>query len=100
MCGIMGYCGKYELSAFEKGFGKTLSRGPDMSKTVKVGDGVFGFHRLSIMGLTKDGMQPFGLDGNYAVMNGEIYGFQKLKDDLVKKGYIFKSDSDCEILLP
>ncbi len=100
MCGIMGYCGKYELSAFEKGFGKTLSRGPDMSKTVKVGDGVFGFHRLSIMGLNEKGMQPFEFDDCYCVCNGEIYGFKKLKDDLIKKGYTFKSDSDCEILLP
>ena len=100
MCGIMAYCGKCDLSDFEKGFGKTLSRGPDMSKTVKVGDGVFGFHRLSIMGLHEEGMQPFELDGSYAVCNGEIYGFKKLKDDLIGKGYKFVSDSDCEILLP
>ena len=100
MCGIMAYCGKCKLSAFEKGFYKTVSRGPDMSRTVKVGDGVFGFHRLAIMGLHEEGMQPFSLDGNYAICNGEIYGFQALKDDLIKKGYTFNSDSDCEILLP
>ena len=100
MCGIMAYCGKCDLSDFEKGFGKTLSRGPDMSKTVKVGDGVFGFHRLSIMGLHEEGMQPFELDGSYAICNGEIYDFNILKDDLIKKGYSFKSGSDCEIILP
>lgn len=100
MCGIMGYCGKYDKRAFTDGFRKTVSRGPDMSKTVKVGDGVFGFHRLSIMGLNEKGMQPFVFDDCYCVCNGEIYGFSKLKDDLIKKGYTFKSDSDCEILLP
>ena len=100
MCGIMGYCGKYDKKAFENGFSKTVSRGPDMTRTVKVGDGVFGFHRLSIMGLHEEGMQPFELNGSYAICNGEIYGFQRLKDDLIKKGYKFKSDSDCEILLP
>ena len=100
MCGIMAYCGKCDLSDFEKGFGKTLSRGPDMSKTVEVGDGVFGFHRLSIMGLHEEGMQPFELDGSYAICNGEIYDFNILKDDLIKKGYSFKSGSDCEIILP
>ena len=100
MCGIMAYCGKCDEKVFADGFGKTVSRGPDMSKTVKLRDGVFGFHRLSIMGLHEEGMQPFELDKNYSVINGEIYGFKKLKDDLIKKGYTFKSESDCEILLP
>ena len=44
-------------------------------------------------------MQPFALNGNYVVCNGEIYGFEKLKQTLLHK-YTFKSDSDCEILLP
>ncbi len=100
MCGIMGYSGKCDKKAFADGFYKTVSRGPDMTKCEKVGDGVFGFHRLAIMGLHEEGMQPFEMDGSFAVCNGEIYGFSKLKDDLIKKGYKFKSDSDCEILLP
>ena len=100
MCGIMAYCGKCKLSVFEKGFNKTVSRGPDMTRTENVGDGIFGFHRLAIMGLHEEGMQPFELNGSYAICNGEIYDFQLLKDDLIKKGYTFKSDSDCEVLLP
>ena len=52
------------------------------------------------MGLTPEGMQPFELDGDFAVCNGEIYGFRKLRDKLIDMGYIFRSDSDCEILLP
>lgn len=100
MCGIMGYCGKYDKKAFLNGFSKTVSRGPDMTRCEKVGQGLFGFHRLAIMGLHEEGMQPFVFDDCYAVCNGEIYGFQKLKDELIKKGYAFKSDSDCEILLP
>lgn len=45
-------------------------------------------------------MQPFELDGSYIVCNGEIYGFESLRQQLIQKGYFFKSDSDCEILLP
>ena len=52
------------------------------------------------MGLTSDGMQPFELDGNRVVCNGEIYGFRTLKKELSKRGYTFKSGSDCEVLLP
>ena len=100
MCGIMGYCGKCDKKAFADGLSKTVSRGPDMTRTEKVGQGLFGFHRLAIMGLHEEGMQPFELDESFAICNGEIYGFQKLKDDLIKKGYKFVSDSDCEILLP
>ena len=101
MCSIMGYCSDgaaFEL--FKKGFDKTISRGPDGSKIIDTGNGLLGFHRLAIMGLHPEGMQPFELDGSYVVCNGEIYGFDKLKSELKQKGYTFKSESDCEILLP
>ncbi|MGN1042068.1 MAG: asparagine synthase B, partial [Christensenellales bacterium] len=57
------------------------------------------FHRLAIMGLSEEGMQPFSLNGNFLVCNGEIYGFRRLKRELEKE-YSFRSGSDCEILLP
>ena len=101
MCSIIGYCGPVtEVDAFYAGFQRTVSRGPDDSRVVRAGQGLLGFHRLSIMGLTPAGMQPFELDGSFAVCNGEIYGFEKLKRELIQKGYTFRSGSDCEILLP
>ena len=101
MCSIIGYCGSgATYSTFLDGFSKTVSRGPDDTKVVDTGKGLLGFHRLAIMGLTPEGMQPFEMGGNYAVCNGEIYGFESLKEGLIKKGYSFKSESDCEIILP
>ncbi len=104
MCSIMGYCGScVAYNSFVSGFDQTKSRGPDDSRIIKLesGKGVLAFHRLAIMGLTEEGMQPFELDGSYVVCNGEIYGFKKLKKQLEESGkYAFKSDSDCEILLP
>ena len=100
MCSIMGYCSRSAAyDAFKEGFDKTISRGPDDSRIVDTGEGFLGFHRLAIMGLTPSGMQPFKLGKSYVVCNGEIYGFEKLKQELSKK-YAFESDSDCEILLP
>lgn len=101
MCSIMG-CLNANISEtrFTDGFNKTVSRGPDDSRIVKIKDGFMAFHRLAIMGLTEEGMQPFSFGKNLLVCNGEIYGFRKLKTELIKKGYSFKSDSDCEILLP
>ena len=101
MCSIMGYCGKsMPVTTFQKGFDKTISRGPDDTRIINTGNGLLGFHRLAIMGLQPEGMQPFFRDGNYLVCNGEIYGFRKWKKQLEEKGYQFQSESDCEILLP
>ena len=101
MCSIFAYCGGgAAFSEFQAGFDRTLSRGPDESRIVDTGKGFLAFHRLAIMDLTPEGMQPFALDGSYAVCNGEIYGFAAQKRALQQKGYAFHSDSDCEILLP
>ena len=100
MCSIMGYCSRSAaFDVFMKGFEKTISRGPDDTRVVQTGDGLLGFHRLAIMGLTPSGMQPFKLGDSYVVCNGEIYGFEEFKKELSGK-YTFESDSDCEILLP
>lgn len=122
MCSILGYCGKgSNREEIKKAMEKTHSRGPDDSRLINTGKGWLGFNRLSIMGLTADGMQPFlyghgktlqaenninkskDIDINEScqivlVCNGEIYGFRPLKEELVRKGYHFISDSDCEIL--
>ena len=101
MCSIMGYCGSSAaMERFLTGFGRTKSRGPDDSRVVETGNGILGFHRLAIMGLHPEGMQPFESNGCYAVCNGEIYGFEKVRDMLRDKDYTFQSDSDCEVLLP
>ena len=100
MCSIIGYCGKpIDMLSFQEGFQRTLSRGPDDSRLLDVGQGLLGFHRLSIMGLHPEGMQPFTLNGSAVVCNGEIYGFEKFRREL-SGDYTFLSDSDCEVLLP
>ncbi len=101
MCSIMGIQGKnISEERLLEGFERTISRGPDMSRVVQIPSGYLCFHRLAIMGLTPDGMQPFQLGENLAVCNGEIYGFRPVREALKEKGYRFLSDSDCEILLP
>ncbi len=100
MCAIMGFTSpllsEEELRPY---FDRTVSRGPDMSRIEKAGSGYLCFHRLAIMGLHEEGMQPFRLGGDMVVCNGELYLFRPLKAELAKS-YDFKSDSDCEIILP
>ncbi len=101
MCGIIVSTDVLtKLEDFKKGLEALYDRGPDDSRIVDTGEGLFGFQRLAIMGLTKEGMQPFEKDGKYVVCNGELYGFRVVKKELEKKGYTFVSDSDCELLLP
>ena len=101
MCSIIGYCGEIDdRAALEKGFAETKSRGPDDSREIDAGRGMLGFHRLAIMGLHPEGMQPFELGGCAVVCNGELYGFEREREALKAKGYVFQSDSDCEIILP
>lgn len=101
MCAIIGFSKKsISQEAAKKAFDTTISRGPDMTHVIEAGDGWLGFHRLAIMGLHPQGMQPFCLDGNMAVCNGELYGFRAIRTELITKGYQFKSDSDCELILP
>ena len=101
MCSIMGYLGtSISMEEFKKHFDETISRGPDMQKIVEIeSGGIIGFERLSIMGLTKEGMQPFELNNNLLVCNGEIYCFRPIRERL-SETYHFMSTSDCEILLP
>lgn len=100
MCSIMGSTVKIDMGVYLRGFEKTKSRGPDMSRMSETGSGALSFHRLAIMDLDETGMQPFESGGDVCVCNGELYGFRPEKKRLEGMGYTFVSDSDCEIILP
>lgn len=100
MCSIMGFEKRsIPFDEMLEAFSRSTSRGPDMSRVEEAGKGWLCFHRLAIMGLTETGMQPFSLDGDMVVCNGELYGFRPIKEALSRR-YEFESESDCELLLP
>lgn len=100
MCSIIGLSKCDDFEKIKKSFEKSNSRGPDGTSYYNANSALLGFKRLAIMGLNEFGMQPFSYDDKVLVCNGEIYGFRDIKIELLKKGYSFKSDSDCEIILP
>ena len=59
-----------------------------------------GFRRLSIIDL-KGGRQPISNEDDtmYITFNGEIYNFKEIKEDLIQKGHIFKTNTDTEVIL-
>ena len=87
MCTIFGYfSSQADLETVKRSLVPTISRGPDAMRIQKVEGGILGFQRLSIMGLTESGMQPFSYQGNWVVCNGEIYGFRSIKRRLEENG--------------
>jgi len=103
MCGLIAYSGNSsELKDFDTVFNLLRHRGPDDTEILKIEDKVtFGFHRLAIMDPTQKGHQPFVDEkyGNVVMCNGEIYNYEKLKS-IYENSYDFKSQSDCEVLVP
>ena len=100
MCSIFTVLSKdVPYDKLKECFEETRSRGPDMSRLIEFQKGWMGFHRLAIMGLDETGMQPFEMNGDYVVCNGELYGFRLIRERLIKQ-YPLKSGSDCEIILP
>ncbi len=100
MCSIFTVLSKdIPEDVIRKSFNRTVSRGPDMSRLIPFPRGWMGFHRLAIMGLDETGMQPFERNGDYAICNGELYGFRPIRKRLSAQ-YPILSGSDCEIILP
>jgi len=60
---------------------------------------LLGHRRLSIIDLSPAGHQPLFYLGRYTIIhNGEIYNYIELREELVKKGYAFRSQTDTEII--
>lgn len=106
MCGITGITStnfeRDQLSEKVLSMTKQLNhRGPDALNTF-VEDGIaLGHTRLSIIDLTDTGSQPMTNASKQVtvVLNGEIYNFKSLREDLMCHGFSFKGTSDTEVLL-
>ncbi len=100
MCGFSVFTGKVEEKEFEEKFDLISHRGPDQRAIHQLMQGTMGFHRLAIMDLSEAGSQPFiSKSQTHLVCNGEIYNHRILKTDYIDR-YEFKSDSDCEVIIP
>lgn len=77
-----------------------IHRGPDDEGFYINNNVGLGFRRLSIIDLDT-GNQPMCNEDEtiWVVMNGEIYNFISLRNDLIKRGHKFKSTSDTEVLV-
>ncbi len=104
MCGISGilsFEGKYNKDDILK-MNKVLShRGPDDEGTYFDEFIGLGHRRLSIIDLSKAGHQPMscGSERYWIIFNGEVYNYLEIREELIKKGHEFHSNSDTEVIL-
>lgn len=106
MCGIAGIklfnnsASKTEEEQLNIALRLQKHRGPDASKVLLHHRVALGHNRLSIIDTNERSHQPFLDDsGRYSlIFNGEIYNYHELKNDLLQKGYAFKTSSDTEVL--
>jgi asparagine synthase (glutamine-hydrolysing) len=78
---------------------RMVHRGPD-SEGLMVSNGVaLGMRRLAIIDLVTGEQPTFNEDKSVAViLNGEIYNYRELRNDLETRGHSFRSQSDTEVL--
>ncbi|MDE5538982.1 MAG: asparagine synthase (glutamine-hydrolyzing), partial [Bacilli bacterium] len=104
MCGIVGFVdnkSKKEKDTIIKKMAERIKhRGPDDAGYYTDEDIALGHRRLSIIDLNS-GKQPIYNEDKSKVIifNGEIYNYKELKEDLLKCGHKFKTETDTEVIL-
>ena len=107
MCGISGFYTKnnhnYNFNNILKKISEPIyKRGPDnyglWTDNINIG---LAHQRLSIIDLSPMGNQPMISNNKNLIIsfNGEIYNFLELKNELIKSGMKFQTNSDTEVLL-
>lgn len=102
MCGIAGLVGVENESRVKAMLKKITHRGPDGEGYYAPNHDIgFGHTRLAINDLSELGHQPMvSVDGNLTmVVNGEIYNYTSLRDELTALGATFRSHCDSEVVL-
>jgi asparagine synthase (glutamine-hydrolysing) len=101
MCGIAG---KVSLEAVAPGLIEAMCeqqvhRGPD-SRGIHQSDGVaLGIQRLRVIDLETGDQPIYNEDRSVAVvLNGEIYNYRELRRDLQRRGHVFSTNGDTEVI--
>jgi asparagine synthase (glutamine-hydrolysing) len=105
MCGICGIVDfnhhKVDESAVIKMRDVMINRGPDYGGIYINHHTGLGHRRLKIIDLSDNANQPMSNKDQtiWVVFNGEIYNFRELRNELIEKGHVFKSNSDTEVIV-
>jgi asparagine synthase (glutamine-hydrolysing) len=105
MCGIAGIVGPpgtvdIDPKKIRRMCHALVHRGPDDEGVYVHGPVGLGMRRLSIIDVV-GGHQPIHNEDRsiWIVFNGEIYNFPELREQLIKRGHQFYTDSDTEVIV-
>jgi len=101
MCGIAGAIGSGEhaTASIDAQLALLRHRGPDSHGAFGKDGGVIGQTRLAVIDLTTGDPPITNEDGSIgAVLNGEIYNFRELRDDLAAGGHVLRTRGDTEVI--
>lgn len=102
MCGFVGYINKEkEKKDNIKNMADLIAhRGPDSEGYYTDDTIALGFRRLSIIDLNTGAQPIYNKEKTKVIVfNGEIYNYKEIKEELVKKGYEFSTQTDTEVIL-
>lgn len=105
MCGLSAWISEEIINEtqFINYNNSIVHRGPDSSGALfeKFEDKylAIGHRRLSIIDLENSANQPMVYNSYTIIFNGEIYNYLELKEELSRKGVVFRTHSDTEVLL-
>ncbi|NSW44365.1 MAG: asparagine synthase (glutamine-hydrolyzing) [Bacteroidales bacterium] len=106
MCGIVGIADfQNSIADYQNNIQSAIKelskRGPDYQSYIIDNNVALGHARLAIIDTSAKANQPFSdLSGNFTIVfNGEIYNFRELRQQLQKHGFVFRTESDTEVVL-
>jgi asparagine synthase (glutamine-hydrolysing) len=103
MCGIAGYAGLHRPELLGPMTDAIKHRGPDDSGAWADADAEIGLghRRLSIIDLSPAGKQPMSNADEtiWITYNGELYNYPEHRERLIKKGYVFRNQTDTEVVI-
>ncbi len=100
MCGICGFVGLEDDGLLDRMTASLTHRGPDDSGYFREGDVGLGHRRLSIIDVATGHQPIYSQDESKVIIyNGEIFNFQALREELLRAGHKFRTQSDTEVIL-
>ena len=107
MCGFIGCVheeaqsySNEQINQFKKMNDIITHRGPNDEGFFYDEHVQFGFRRLSIIDLD-NGHQPLSYENEryWIIFNGEVYNYIEIRDDLIKQGLSFETETDTEVVI-
>ncbi len=100
MCGICGFTGFRDDALLHAMMERIHHRGPDSAGEMIRDQTSLGFRRLAIIDLTSGDQPIANEDGSIEViLNGEIYNYRELREELHARGHTFRTKSDTEVIV-